>query len=144
MVRVVDTRTGSTVLASSKQLAEGSDQVVRATESGNPQGREQCWVGAVSSAAAKVQPCAPQCGEFPILCCVGSYTLKTTISLLAVLLVDVDSERNALIHLMSYQISSTERLDLGFAYSPTWLFPTGTRFGWMSLIRIRFRQAFSV
>lgn len=77
---VADTRTGSTVLASSKQLAEGSDQLIQAAESGNPQDREQCWVGAVNSAAAEVQHCASQCGELPILCCVDSYTFKATIS----------------------------------------------------------------
>lgn len=50
-MRVVDTRSSNTVSASSKQLAEGSDKVSQATEAGNLQDGEQCWVAAVSKSS---------------------------------------------------------------------------------------------
>lgn len=58
-MRVVNTKTSNTVLASTKQLAEGSDEVSHAVETGHLQGR-QGWAAAVGHVVAEVYPCVSQ------------------------------------------------------------------------------------
>lgn len=55
-MRVVNTKTSNTVLASNKQLAEGSDEVSQAIETGHLQGR-QGWAAAVNRMVTEVHPC---------------------------------------------------------------------------------------
>lgn len=58
-MRVVNTKTSNTVLASNKQLAEGSDEVSQAIETEHLQGR-QGWTAAVSRMVTEVHPCVSQ------------------------------------------------------------------------------------
>lgn len=58
-MKVVNTKNSNTVLASNKQLAEGSDVVSQAIETGHLQGR-QGWAAAVSRMVTEVHPCVPQ------------------------------------------------------------------------------------
>lgn len=79
-MRVVNTKTSNTVLGSNKQLAEGSDEVSHAMETGHVQVR-QGWAAAVGHMVTEVHPCVSQSGTLAVLCCVGSF--KTSLFLLS-------------------------------------------------------------
>lgn len=61
-MRVVNTRTSNTVLASNKQLAKRSDEASQVIETGNLQDGQQCWVAAVKDVVVEVHPCVAKCG----------------------------------------------------------------------------------
>lgn len=95
-MRAVNRRTSNTVIASNKQLAKGSDEASQAIETGNLQDRQQCWVAAVSGTVVEVHPCVSQCGALAVVCCVGSYTLKTILFLSSLLQIEITKEKHTL------------------------------------------------
>ena len=82
------------MLASDKHLAEGSDEASEATDTGDLQDRQQCWVVAARDTIVEVHPCVSQCGALAILCCVGS--LETIIFLLFLLQIEITTKKKKL------------------------------------------------